>query len=90
MEGERKMAYIVPWDIPALGFRFLKRQLNAFCDGQQRLLLAGRDFPRGMAFEDVRHRLKKAAQVRDTTVHVWPDGEGNVNILMMPKGSGRD
>ena len=72
---------IEDWDVPVQGFRFQKRLLNSWCDGKQRKLHAGRHFPRAMPLDDVMLRLKRAAYAREVTATIWPDGEGNINIL---------
>lgn len=75
------------WEIPAAGWRFHKRLLDRWCDGQIRELKANHDFPPAMAFEEIRARLRRAAFLRETTIHVWPTGTGNIMIQMFPAGS---
>jgi hypothetical protein len=75
------------WQIPIAGWRFRKRILDRWCDGRIRELRSNLDFPPAMPFEEVRRRLRRAAFLRDTSVNVWPKGDGNIMIQMFPEGS---
>jgi hypothetical protein len=75
------------WEIPVLGWRFHKRTLDHWCDGKIRELVPNRDFPPAMPVDEVKRRLRRSAFLRDTTVNVWPKGNGNIMIQMFPEGS---
>ena len=72
--------------IPVEKFKFHKQHLDSWCDGQLRLLVANKDFPRAMSLDQVRTRLKAAARYRDAPVDVWPAGDGNLYLIFGPPG----
>ena len=74
--------------IPVELFKFHKHHLDRWCDGTVRLLVANKDFPRAMPLETVKARLKAAARYRDAPLDVWPDGNGNLFMVLGPTGPG--
>lgn len=72
--------------IPVDQFKFHKQHLDSWCDGQMRVLVANKDFPRDMPLDTIRARLKAAARYRDAPVDVWPTGDGNLYLIFGPPG----
>ena len=72
--------------IPVELFKFRKAQLDAWCNGQVHLLVANKDFPRAMTFDQVKARMKAAARYRDCRLELWPDGAGNLYLIFGPPG----
>ena len=75
------------WQIPVAGWRFRKAILDRWCDGRIRALKPNQDFPPAMPFDEVKRRLQRAAFLRETTVNVWPRGDGYIMIQMFREGS---
>lgn len=72
--------------IPVKLFKFRKAALDAWCDGQLRILVANKDYPREMPLDTVRARLKAAARYRDAPMDVWPTADGNLYLIFGPPG----
>lgn len=63
-------------------FRFLHRKLLSWCDGQERILRAGVDYPEDMPLEVLARRLKLMTSRQRGWARVWQDVSGDVHVIM--------
>lgn len=63
-------------------FTFLHRTLLSWCDGKERILEAGVDYPSDMPFEILKRRLRIMTTRQKGTARVWQDDEGQVHVIM--------
>jgi hypothetical protein len=69
--------------MPDEAFRFHKRELDRWCDGKERKLTPGVDFPASFELAKIKLRLVQAAMKRDVDIAVWYL-DGNVHFAMVP------
>lgn len=67
-----------PWE----EFKFRHIVTLSWCDGRERILEAGVDYPTGMPFEVLRKRLKVMTSRQQGTTRVWVAGDGKVHVVM--------
>jgi hypothetical protein len=78
------MATVVgPGDLgPWQEFRFNHMVTLRWCDGQERILEEGVDYPREMPLGVLRQRLKVMTSRQHGTARVWTDSDGRVHVIM--------
>lgn len=74
------------WEIPLEGWKFSRIMLDRWACGEWVILRPNAEFPPSMPISELKRRLHRAALLRDTTVQVWPIGDGRVRIFMGTKG----
>ena len=67
-----------PWQT----FKFLHRITLSWCDGQERILRAGIDYPADMPYEVLTRRLKVMTSRQQGTARIWKDTQGQVHVIM--------
>lgn len=63
-------------------FRFMHRITLGWCDGQERILEAGVDYPEDMPFEILAKRLKVMTSRQQGTLRIWRDLSDRVHVIM--------
>lgn len=64
------------------GFTFRHRTLLSWCDGRERILEAGIDYPEDMPFEVLAKRLKVMTRRQRGWARVWRDIQGKIHVIM--------
>lgn len=67
-----------PWQ----QFRFQHRITLSWCDGQERILEAGVDYPEDMPFAILANRLKTMTSRQQGWLRIWTDIQGKVHVIM--------
>jgi len=70
-------------------FRFKHLTLLGWCDGQERILEAGADYPADMPFDVLARRLKVMTSRQQGSARIWRDAQDQVHVIMTRDRRGR-
>ena len=63
-------------------FQFRHMTTLSWCDGRERILEAGVDYPADMPFAVLKQRLKTMTSRQQGWAKVWQDDNGRVHVIM--------
>jgi hypothetical protein len=63
-------------------FQFSHRITLSWCDGRERILEPGADFPADMPFDVLRTRLKTMTSRQHGTCRIWIDQDKQIHVIM--------